>query len=93
MLDGQPEAKKQKVNADETETLHHVIISKDDLRSEDDWEEVDKSEGGPIERLDDEPVEVAKASTAADVQSVQSSSIIDFDEPASTESSMLVKNW
>lgn len=54
---------------------------------------MDKSEGGPIERLDDEPVEVAKAPTAADVQSVQSSGIIDFDEPASAESSMLVKDW
>ncbi|KAL2222643.1 LRP16 family protein [Thermoascus aurantiacus ATCC 26904] len=91
-LDGQPEAKKQKVN-NADDTANHVLVSKEDLKSEDEWEEVDKSEGGPIERLDDEPVEVAKAPTAADVQSVQSSGIIDFDEPASAESSMLVKDW
>lgn len=38
-------------------------------RSEDDWEKVDKAES---EKLDDEPVNVAKASTATDVESVSS---------------------
>ncbi|OJJ36519.1 hypothetical protein ASPWEDRAFT_108947 [Aspergillus wentii DTO 134E9] len=87
-LDGQPNAKKQKI---QTENLEQSIKTETE-KSEDDWEEVDKSEGSPIERLDDEPVEVDKAPSAADVQSVQSSGIIDMDESQSAES-LLGKDW
>lgn len=89
-MDGQPEAKKQKVNLDDP--IHRVIV-KDDEKSEDDWEEVDKADGGPEERLDDEPVEVGKAPSIADVQSVQSSGIIDLDESTHSVQSMLDKDW
>lgn len=70
----QPEAKKQKFNPGD------LGQSRSGDKSEDDWEEVDRSEGGPVENLDDEPVEVDKGPSPADVQSVQSSGIIDSDE-------------
>ncbi|KAL1857177.1 hypothetical protein Plec18170_003293 [Paecilomyces lecythidis] len=89
-LGGQPEAKKQKVNLDDS--IHRVIV-KDDEKSEDDWEEVDKADGGPEERLDDEPVEVGQASSVVDVQSVQSSGIIDLNESQHSVQSMLDKDW
>lgn len=89
-MDGQPEAKKQKVNLDDS--IHRVIV-KDDEKSEDDWEEVDKADGGPEERLDDEPVEVGQASSVVDVQSVQSSGIIDLNESQHSVQSMLDKDW
>jgi O-acetyl-ADP-ribose deacetylase len=65
------------------ENITHASV--DDLRSEDDWEEVDTDDGGPVERLDDEPVEVGKAPSATDVQSVHSSGI-SFHELPSTDS-------
>ncbi|KAE8351347.1 hypothetical protein BDV28DRAFT_21833 [Aspergillus coremiiformis] len=81
-LDGQPESKKQKVNPSDGQSSKVFIEDK----SEDDWEEVDKSEDGRTERLDDEPVEVDRPSSAADVQSVQSSGIIDMTDSQSTGS-------
>lgn len=83
---GQPEAKKQKVNRADSEQSH-----KTGEKSEDDWEEVDRSEGGPVESLDEEPVEVGKSS-AADVHSVQSSGIIDSNE-STTADNLLLKDW
>ncbi|KAJ5818101.1 O-acetyl-ADP-ribose deacetylase MACROD1 [Penicillium riverlandense] len=73
---GQPDAKKQKTDADAT-------------KLDDDWEEVHRSEGEPAEMLDDEPVEIDKAPSAGDVQSVQSSGILDGSE---TEN-RLGKDW
>lgn len=67
------------------------VSSRTEEKSEDDWEHIDDSEGGHIEGLDDEPVEVDKAPSAADVQSVQSSGIIDTDESSGENS--LVKDW
>ncbi|KAL4921984.1 hypothetical protein BDW62DRAFT_99917 [Aspergillus aurantiobrunneus] len=74
-LEGQPESKKQKVSATDvgcdagTQTTHVPAFSEE--RSEDEWEEVNKSDAG------DEAVEVDRPSSATDVQSVQSSGIID----------------
>jgi hypothetical protein len=51
------------------------------LKSEDDWEEVSDDNGGDLE---DEPVQVDKAASVTDVQSMQSSTI-DFDELSSSE--------
>ncbi|KAJ5626221.1 O-acetyl-ADP-ribose deacetylase MACROD1 [Penicillium lagena] len=73
---GQPDAKKPKIDAGTT-------------KLEDDWEEVQRSEGEPVEMLDDEPVEIDKAPSAGDVQSVQSSGILDGSE---TEN-RLGKDW
>lgn len=81
-----------------------------DERSEDEWEEVNRSEdeGDKFERLrrsevidkseetDDEPVEVDRASSAADVHSVQSSGILGMDgshEYRSVGGNMLEKDW
>lgn len=88
-LDGQPEAKKQKFNS---EDLGHNITTTTDEKSEDDWEEVDKSEGVSTELLDDDPVEVDRASSAADVHSVQSSGILSTDGVRSVDN-MLLKDW
>ncbi|KAL4865069.1 hypothetical protein BDV12DRAFT_175242 [Aspergillus spectabilis] len=80
-LEGQPESKKQKISESDVghdagaQTAHTTAFSED--KSEDDWEEVNKSEAGRAERLDDDPVEIDRPSSAADVQSVQSSGIID----------------
>jgi len=79
-----------------------------DERSEDEWEEVNRSEdeGDKFERLrrseierseetDDEPVEVDRASSAADVHSVQSSGILGMDGSHEYRSvgNMLEKDW
>ncbi|KAB8259118.1 hypothetical protein BDV32DRAFT_124577 [Aspergillus pseudonomiae] len=87
-LDGQPGSKKQKINASDEQSSS---IQTED-KSEDDWEEVDKSEDGRTERLDDEPIEVDRPPSAADVQSVQSSGIIDMTDSQST-GSLLGKDW
>ncbi|KAE8367667.1 hypothetical protein BDV27DRAFT_66351 [Aspergillus caelatus] len=87
-LDGQLGSKKQRVN---TKDGQRSRIYMED-RSEDDWEEVDKSEDGRTERLDDEPVEVDRPPSATDVQSVQSSGIIDMTDSQST-GSLLGKDW
>jgi hypothetical protein len=55
-----------------------------DSRSEDGWEKVDKVDGGPIEGPDDELVEVDKAPSSGDVQSVHSSGI-NFNESSLTD--------
>lgn len=88
-LDDKPEAKKQKI---ESEDLGQSSITIIDEKSEDDWEEVDRSEGTPAERLDDEPVEVDRAPSAADVHSVQSSGILGTDEVHSV-GNLLEKDW
>ncbi|KAK2741136.1 hypothetical protein FQN57_005738 [Myotisia sp. PD_48] len=55
-----------------------IVAKEDDDKSEDDWEKVEQPKTGGRasrngnERLDDEPVEVANAPTAADVRSVSS---------------------
>jgi hypothetical protein len=73
-VEGQRDAKKLKVSLSGSKNRP---IGKEDDKSEDDWEEVDKVEGSaanePPEKLDDEPVEVDSAHTPADVQSVESS--------------------
>ncbi|KAL4878619.1 LRP16 family protein [Aspergillus karnatakaensis] len=80
-LEGQPESKKQKISDSElgrdagTQTVHASALSED--KSEDDWEEVNNSEAGRAETLEDDPVEIDRPSSATDVQSVQSSGIID----------------
>jgi hypothetical protein len=88
-LDGQPGSKKQKVNTDGV--VQNSKIHTED-KSEDDWEEVDKSEDGRTEGLDDEPVEIDRPPSVTDVQSVQSSGIIDMADSNSTES-LLGKDW
>ncbi|KAF7589419.1 hypothetical protein BBP40_004323 [Aspergillus hancockii] len=88
-LDGQPGSKKQKVNTERV--VQNSKIHTED-KSEDDWEEVDKSEDGRIERLDDEPVEIDRPPSVTDVQSVQSSGIIDMSDSHST-GSLLGKDW
>lgn len=77
VLEGQPDAKKQKLTSDSSDARTTLNI-KDDDRSEDDWERVDQTEG-TSGSIDDEPVEVGNAPTAADVQSVVSSTA-DLDE-------------
>lgn len=105
-LDGQSEAKRQKLDSDD---LGHSSITMIDERSEDEWEEVNRSEdeGDKFERLrrsevidkseetDDEPVEVDRASSAADVHSVQSSGILGMDGSHEYRSvgNMLEKDW
>src|SRR5204863_2341023 len=84
-VEGERDAKKVKVASG---GLKHRSNIRDDDKSEDDWEEVDKVEGsavnGPAEKLDDEPVEVDSAPTPADVQSVESSTA-DLGEGISVE--------
>ncbi|KAL2834870.1 hypothetical protein BDW59DRAFT_136739 [Aspergillus cavernicola] len=79
-LEGQPESKKQRLDAPEVGcdagTQTHVLTVSEE-KSEDEWEEVKKSEAGRTETLDDDPIEVDFPSSATDVQSVQSSGIID----------------
>lgn len=95
-LEGQNTNKKQKLNADDIKSSAAAkaegVQSRVDDKSEDDWEKVDKSEGGPAERLDDEPVEIERAPSVADVQSVQSSGIIEEDVSHPVEN-YLVKDW
>lgn len=88
-LGGEPEAKRQKFDPDD---LGNSITTTTGEKSEDDWEEVDRAEGGPAERLEDEPVEVDHAPSAADVHSVQSSGILGADEHR-LASNMLEKDW
>ncbi|KAJ0423670.1 hypothetical protein BJY00DRAFT_42304 [Aspergillus carlsbadensis] len=75
-LEGQPESKKLKVASDAGTQTTHVPVFPDD-KSEDEWEKVNESEAGRTETLDEDPVEIDRPSSATDVQSVQSSGIID----------------
>ncbi|OJK04955.1 hypothetical protein ASPACDRAFT_74485 [Aspergillus aculeatus ATCC 16872] len=98
-LDGQPETKKQRVNETATTQRGKSYIEDFSIKSDDDWEEVDKSEDGRTERLDDDPVEVDRPPSATDVQSVQSSGIIDMDGSQSSsdgilsKDSLMTKDW
>ncbi|RAL11251.1 macro domain-containing protein [Aspergillus homomorphus CBS 101889] len=97
-LDGQPETKKQRVNVTDTEQRGKSHMEDFSIRSDDDWEEVHKSEDGRTERLDDDPVEVDRPPSATDVQSVQSSGIIDMDGSQSSDGilakdSLMTKDW
>ncbi|KAL3482255.1 hypothetical protein BJX99DRAFT_217648 [Aspergillus californicus] len=80
-LEGQPESKKQRLETllaghdSGTQTAHAPLPSEE--KSEDEWEEVNKFEAGRTETLEDDPVEIDRPSSANDVQSVQSSGIID----------------
>ncbi|KAL2861160.1 macro domain-containing protein [Aspergillus lucknowensis] len=80
-LEGQPESKKLKVSSPDvgrdasTQTAYVSAVSEE--KSEDEWEEVNKPDTGRTETLDDDPVEIGRPSSATDVQSVQSSGIID----------------
>ncbi|KAL4809958.1 hypothetical protein BDV18DRAFT_129971 [Aspergillus unguis] len=81
-LDGQPDSKKQKLSASGAEigdagsqTDHAALLADD--RSDEEWEEIKKLEDRRAESLDDEPVEVDRPASVTDVQSVQSSGIID----------------
>ncbi|KAL5049257.1 hypothetical protein BDW71DRAFT_205004 [Aspergillus fruticulosus] len=85
-LEGQPESKKQKLNAqpsdaDPDDRLLY-INEHSDLRSEDEWDAIEAAEARTgrftyTEALDAEPVEIDRPSSTTDVQSVQSSGIID----------------
>ncbi|PWY80399.1 LRP16 family protein [Aspergillus sclerotioniger CBS 115572] len=90
-LDGEPETKKQKVN-DHTDQSSKSYFEDFSIKSDDDWEEVDKSEDGRTEKLDDEPVQVDSPPSENDVQSVQSSGIIEMDGSHMSES-LLAKDW
>ncbi|THD00230.1 hypothetical protein EYZ11_000280 [Aspergillus tanneri] len=92
VFEGQPEAKKMKINIGHVGRTTGDAQTKSDDKSEDDWEEVNQSEDGRTERLDDDPVEVDRPPSATDVQSVQSSGIIERVESHSTESSV-GKDW
>ena len=91
-LDGEPETKKQKVDADHADQSSKSYFEDFSIKSDDDWEEVDKSEDGRTEKLDDEPVQVDSPSSENDVQSVQSSGIIEMDDSHMSES-LLAKDW
>ncbi|KAK1148704.1 hypothetical protein N8T08_008589 [Aspergillus melleus] len=91
-LEGQPEAKKVKVDTGRRERPSEDITTRSDERSEDDWEEINRSDDGRTEKLDDEPVEVDRPPSVTDVQSVQSSGIIDSVQSQSTES-LIGKDW
>lgn len=97
VLYGQPEAKKQKtIKPDDIGQSFTILHNRPEDKSEDDWEEVDGSEGGPpsIERLDDEPVQVDKVPSAVDVQSVQSSSsVADLEDEFRSPDNFLGKDW
>lgn len=84
----QPDAKKQeKVSKpDDSAELGQSFASVHG--TDDEWEEVE-----PVEKLDDEPVDVGKAGSVADVQSVQSGSVVDPDEAQSPVTNMLAKDW
>ncbi|KKK15861.1 hypothetical protein P175DRAFT_0515633 [Aspergillus ochraceoroseus IBT 24754] len=88
-LAGEPECKKHKISTDAGTQTARVASFPDDKsvddRSEDDWEEVDRSEDGRTEKLDDEPVEIDRPLSPTDVQSVQSSGIIDMVQSHSTD--------
>lgn len=66
----------KKIKTDEIVSLND---SRYNLKSEDDWEEVSS--------LDEEPVEVDKAASVTDVQSMQSSSV-DIHELSSSETEL-----
>ncbi|RAK98216.1 macro domain-containing protein [Aspergillus ibericus CBS 121593] len=94
-LDGQPETKKQKVNTGHTDQSSKSYFEDFSIKSDDDWEEVDGSEDGRTEKLDDEPVQVDSPSSENDVQSVQSvqsSGIIEMDGSHMSDS-LLAKDW
>ncbi|KAL4749903.1 hypothetical protein BDW72DRAFT_194370 [Aspergillus terricola var. indicus] len=85
-FEGQPESKKQKVSAQPSETdpddrpLYVSELS--DLKSEDEWDSIEAAEARNgrftyTEALDSEPVEIDRPSPTTDVQSIQSSGIID----------------
>ncbi|PGH23105.1 hypothetical protein AJ80_02879 [Polytolypa hystricis UAMH7299] len=78
--EGQPGTKKQKTGSDPAESRS---ASRDDERSEDGWERVERTEKPAGDSLDDDPVEL-HAPSAADVQSVVSSTA-DLEESASLE--------
>lgn len=63
-----PTPKKQKLDSDDTS--NNKNSDREEEKSEDDWEKVDQP---AVEKLDDEPVQVDKAPTPADVHSVVSS--------------------
>lgn len=67
-----------------TDEIFNQSDSRYTLKSEDDWEEVSSENGGD---LDEEPVEVDKAASVTDVQSMQSSSV-DFHELSSSETEL-----
>lgn len=90
-LDGQSAAKKQKTNNSDDHGPNRGLeesfasVHGTEARSEDGWEDVD----GSIERLDDDPVEVDKEPSIADVQSVRSSSVDDVH----SVDNLLEKDW
>ncbi|KAL6239990.1 hypothetical protein BDW75DRAFT_235824 [Aspergillus navahoensis] len=85
-LEGQPESKKKKLSAQPSDADPDdrplYINELSDLRSEDEWDAIEAAEARPgqftyTEALDAEPVEIDRPSSTIDVQSVQSSGIID----------------
>ncbi|KAL4998282.1 hypothetical protein BDV10DRAFT_185325 [Aspergillus recurvatus] len=85
-LKGQPESKKQKLSAQPSEANPDdrplCINELSDLRSEDEWDAIEAAEARTgrfnyTEALDAEPVEIDRPSSTTDVQSVQSSGILD----------------
>lgn len=85
-FEGQPESKKQKVSAQpyeaEPDDRPLYISELSDLKSEDEWDAIEAAEARAgrftyTEALDAEPVEIDRPSSTTDVQSIQSSGIID----------------
>ncbi|RDW86909.1 macro domain-containing protein [Aspergillus mulundensis] len=81
-MEGQPESKKQKTNAPYLEKEHDARPSyvSSELRSEDEWDAIEEAEARNAryaESLEADPVEIDRPSSPTDVQSVQSSGIID----------------
>ncbi|WEW59124.1 hypothetical protein PRK78_004593 [Emydomyces testavorans] len=72
LAQGEPNVKKPKLAS---RTADNRNPDREEEKSEDDWEKIEQPERiiTPAEKLDDDPVEVDKAPTAADVQSVVSS--------------------
>ncbi|KAL4980782.1 hypothetical protein BDW66DRAFT_37785 [Aspergillus desertorum] len=94
-LEGQPESKKKKLSARPSDS-DPDDRQLSDLRSEDEWDAIEPVEARTshftyTEALDSEPVEIDRPSTT-DVQSVQSSGIIDYLSQSQSTDGFLGKN-
>ncbi|KAL5336117.1 hypothetical protein BJX70DRAFT_291475 [Aspergillus crustosus] len=95
-LEGQPDSKKQKISEPEIDrdaghqTSRAPAVSEE--KSEDEWEQVHKSEAGRPDTLEDDPVEIDRPSSVTDVQSVQSSGIIDDMTHSQSTDDLLTKD-
>ncbi|KAL4907929.1 hypothetical protein BDW74DRAFT_113822 [Aspergillus multicolor] len=81
-MEGQPNSKKQKTKISKYEEEHDARLKyvTSELKSEDEWDTIELAEASNAryaEPLEADPVEIDRPSSPADVQSVQSSGIID----------------